>query len=155
MSAPLQWVLWGFFSTFACQESSLLERISLALAMCQGRELGVPGALPPQCEPCAGVTCCQIPASPGMPGCAAGILGFTALSSAASHTAATHREVSQPWAVASVTAPCQLWKHHAAPLHPVPGSDLPLPQAPPALTSAIPTASGSGFLAFVFLLSQR
>lgn len=42
MSAPLQWVLWGFFSTFACQESSLLERISLALAVCQGRELGCP-----------------------------------------------------------------------------------------------------------------
>lgn len=56
----------------------------------EGESWHVPGALPPRCEPCAAVTCCQIPASPGMPGCAGEIPGFTSLSSAASHAAATH-----------------------------------------------------------------
>lgn len=102
---------------------------------------------------------CQIPASPGMPGCAGGIPAFTSLSSAASHTAAAHVSAGR----SPSREQWQLWKHEAASLHPVLGSDLPvlewdLPhaadQAPSALTPAIPTALHRGFLAFVFPLSQ-
>lgn len=117
----------------------------------------VAGASPPRWD--LGVTCCQIPASPGMPGCAGGIPGFTSLYSAASHKAATHITAGR----SPSHGQWQLWKHEAASPHPVLGSDLPVLerdrphaacQAPASLTSAIPAASGRGFLAFVFPLSQ-
>ncbi|XP_041269074.1 transcription initiation factor TFIID subunit 4-like [Onychostruthus taczanowskii] len=89
-----------------------------------------------------------------------GIPGFTSLSSAASHTAATRIIAGR----SPSRGQWQLREHEAASLHPALGSDLPeLQRDPPhaagqassALTSAIPTASGRGFPAFVFPLSQR
>lgn len=82
----------GFFSNFACQMSSLLEEIPWALAICGGRELaGMSLVLYLfKYQPGAGVTRCQVPASPRAPGCTREILNFTFFSSAASPTAAPH-----------------------------------------------------------------
>lgn len=65
-----------FPSNFACQVSSRLEEIPWALAM-RGESWHVPGALPLQCQPGAGVTHCKVPASPRVPGCTREIPDFT------------------------------------------------------------------------------
>lgn len=162
MSAPLQWVLWGFFHF--CLSRELIVRRDVSGISCMWREragmslvlylLSVNPVLVLPAARSRPPLACQAVLEESWVSLHCPLLPLT-------QQPHTHhsREVSQPWAVASVTAPCQLWKHEADPLHPVLGSHLPLPhaadQAPPALTSAIPTASGRGFLAFVFPLSQR
>ena len=112
----------GFFSNFACQASSLLEEISWALAVCGGRELACPWCFTSSVA--AWCWCCLLP-GPSLPRHAWLCWGNPEFHFLFLHClsrgspAPRRREVSQPWAVASVPASCQLWRHQAASLRQV------------------------------------
>lgn len=149
------------FSNFVCQMSSQ-EEVPWALAVCRGRDLACPWCFTSSMS--AWSWCCALPGPSlpwrvwlhwGNPGFQFLLLPCHSSSSPTNHC----REGSQPWAMPSAPAPCQLWRHPAASPRPTPSSDLPvlecdLPrvadQTPPAST----TASGRGFLPFSMPLSQ-